>query len=178
MKIKLGKNSIVALFSTLIIGGLLFLIIPQYSKIKSATITLEEKKAELEYTLLKNSDEGWVSTKSENLTSKINELNAHGIKKIEALEFITSLEDEATEANLSGLQLQIPEFKEGSGLETLPIQITANGSWQQVLSYIINLEQSDYLFDIDEIQLTRAAVERDEPASFIKLQIMAKTYWR
>ncbi|MBU1148886.1 type 4a pilus biogenesis protein PilO [Patescibacteria group bacterium] len=168
----LNKNTLILAISFLAILVLICYIYPAFSLINEAKLTLDSKRAELEYTQKQNTDFALVKSSSEQIEERIEVISNLYVNGLNALDFISFLEEIATEIGLPdpGINMSVERISEQAA--TIPIQITLSGSFDKVINYLSQLEQSDYLIIPGEITMTKSG------DGLVTTQIMSNTYWR
>lgn len=171
-KLKLNKQNLSLFILFLLIGLIIYLIVPLYANIKENSQNLTQKRAELEYIQQKKTDK---TDKTVIIKERLAKLDSLFIKRQDALDFITTLEDIAAKLNLPEPEKNIPASQIEAGQTVIPIQISVNGSFEQTMQFIDELEKCHYLIDPSEIKMTKVT---SEESTYIKAQILATTYWQ
>lgn len=118
------------------------------------------------------------------------------IKKEEALNFITSLENISEKnginqrINLAGAaSINRGTEKNKVANETIPIQLSSTGSFYKQMLYLVNLESLNYYINVKSLEISNSSfrnsaalnvegVEGGESANDVSLQLLADTYWQ
>ena len=170
---KINKSNITFLVSSVAIIALIYFIYPTFNEISQSKEILNDKRAELEFIHGQNSDVAWVKTEAEKVENDLAEIYKQYVQGQNALEFITELENEAAQLDLADPRINIPGTQLDDLAEQIPVQITIIGSFQKLVQYIIELEKTDYLIDIEDIKFSLS----DSELGPLELEITSSTYW-
>lgn len=169
---------IVFLFSSLIGVFIVVLIIfvPAVKDIKkiSNTIILEKEDLESKYQrglLLKKIKKSADDIQEEKVT--IDQLYIETGKE---LEFVDAIEKQANQYNISlALQLNTDEIVNTGSIQILPLGMTLNGNFVQILNYLYELEKQSYYLNISSIDITNTS-GRDTISMSLDGTIYSKEY--
>ena len=156
-----------------------FIIIPTNQEITALNVRIKQKRIDLEerYYRAKNLSRYMKNLKK--IQPKMNLLDEIFISRNYELEFITTLEKEANDNQISQkISLNPPpENQNQSGL-----QLNARGAFKNLLKYLISLESLNYYININLLELTLAGGEEKNNEKNvsrpINLYISADTYWK
>jgi len=176
LKIKLNKDIVVQITLVFAIAVLIYLMIPYFAQIEELHSVINSKKAELEYTLAKNSDIGWINSQSAEIQEKILTIDNLYINKSEGLDFIAEIENLALSFGLSEPQKNIDDKEVTKEVTPITLQLTVNGDWQQIMQYINSLEKMEMIVDISDVKILSKKIDGNEQAS-IQAQLLTTTYW-
>ena len=199
-KLAANNNTILTLilgFACLAI--IFFVIVPSLQDILKLSNEIQTQREALEDMYqrgqnLKKTHEQFDQIQTE--TSKIKDLL---LKKGEELNFITSLEEVASQNNvIQNIQLDTNNINHQNGYATMPAKLNLSGRYQDILGYLIDLEKLNYYLNITHIALNsegsrsfssktrinpipleplRDAGE-DKAERLIRVTIDAVSYWR
>jgi len=167
------KQNLSLIILSVFIVLIIYFISPLYSAAKENSHILNQKKAELEYV---QQNKAAATDNTDLIKERLVALDNLFIKRQDALDFITTLEDIAAKLDLPEPEKNIPASQIEAGDTNIPIQISVNGSFEQAMQFIDELEKCQYLIDPYEIKMSKAS--SGESTTYIKTQILATTYWQ
>jgi Tfp pilus assembly protein PilO len=149
----------------LILGSLIyFLIIPSINEIKKIETEINNQRIDLEQRYIKGQSLRQLTENLKKIEPQISVLDEIFILQDRELEFITSLEELATRNNVEQtINLDLSQDKKESGYQTLPLQLTAQGNYLDLMNYLINLESLNYYININSISLSSSGSAKLSP---------------
>lgn len=158
-----------------------FVILPQIDNIKNTKNEIERQRVDLEKKYVQGQNLKKITENIKKVEEKIDDMEEIYVRQEEALEFVTSLEDIA-EKNSVDQRIELTPAKNNSnpriGYQKSPLQIAVNGRYQNVLSYLSDLETLDYYVNIDNTNMAKASSNKEPPESNVNLRIQAHIYWK
>ena len=187
IKLNLKKKiSISIVIFILIIGGLIyFVVMPTINDIKKMGEDIENQRIDLEQKYIKGQSLRQLTENLKKIEPQLVILDQIFIKQDYELDFITRLEEIAAQNNVSQtINLNTAKINKDKSYQTLPLRLSAQGDYKNMINYLINLEALDYYINIDSMDLTSAstklsaAPEAQTTFSNVNLTISANTYWK
>jgi len=184
------KNKIIAvsgIFTAIIIVCLFFFILPTIGKIKSAAAEIEDLKTGLENKYRSGQSLKQAAERIKKSKPLLDQVENSFLDWNGKLEFITYLESIA-QNNKVEETLEFPDRDSGAGngLKKSDVMITASGEFGNIVSYLYELEKSNYYLNIKTLELLSAdrvdqwntAASGKAGVKKIYLKLIAETYWR
>lgn len=179
-----AKNKIIAgvmLFSAAIIILLFLVIIPAVNDINAMSGDIEMKRIDLEEKYLRGQSLRKLAENLKNIEPRLNNLEEIFINKEDALELVTSLEEIAVKNNVAQkINLSMNKNAEQNGYEKIPLQIFAEGRFNNLFNYLLGIEGLNYYINITSIEIAspadKTALEAEKNKK-IKITVFADTYW-
>lgn len=171
------------------IAGLILVylvILPVVDDIKLLRAEIINQKIDLEKKLSQEKNMSKLSDKVEKIEPRLESLNEIFIDINRQLEFITTLEGTADRHNVS----QKIAFDPSSGTRELnyikaPLNITAQGSFNDLINYLVEIEKINYYINITSANFTaqniRASNQQPGDSGIntpVSLSLTALTYWK
>ena len=170
-----------------------FALIPTLNKIKTKRSEIVTQKIELEQKLNREKNMASLSAKVKKIEPFVDRLAEVYINQNRELEFITTLEGIASVNNISqSLNLNLDNSNTASGYKTVPLQISASGTYNDLLSYLISLETIKYYINVTSWQFLSSGTtvssghsvpddaDQNPPRAIphYTLRLAANTYWK
>ncbi len=187
------KNKITAsmiIFLALILSLIYFIVIPTIAEIKSMGTAIEAQREDLEKKYLKGQSLKQLTENLSKIEPKLELLDQIFINKNRELEFITSLENEANKNQITQkINLNAPEKTENQNFQKTNLQLFTKGGFINQLHYLINLEKLSYYINIKLLEISPAAIGKQNKADSqellpsagetnnLNMYINADTYW-
>jgi len=182
------KNKIIvsSLIFIIAIFCLIFLIVlPTIKEIKSISEDIEAQREDLEKKYIAGQDSKQLAENLEKIKPQLDLINKIFINKNRELEFITSLENEANKNRINQkINLNAPEEVINQPFQKNVLQLSSEGSFIDLLQYLMNLEYLNYYINIKSLELTSTSgggqnflPYQNNNANNINLSINADTYW-
>ncbi len=151
-KLKITISMIAVLIFIVII--ILFVIVPTINDIKNISSSIYQERIELEKKYLRGQLLKKTVSDFEAIKPQQDILDEIFIKDGEELRFVSILEDLADNNGVrQSLELQTKNIEEKKGIKYIPLKITVSGKFQQVMSYLNDLEMLKYYFNISDIRI-------------------------
>ncbi|MFH1171572.1 MAG: hypothetical protein V1778_03475 [bacterium] len=164
----------ILIFSSIVAAGTLawtlVLLLPLQHKLQQEHLAVynERIKNEVAKTQLKNLET--TQREYKRLSSTTEQLQHFFVSKTNVLSFISSLEASAAKTHVSQ---KIDNLQEPSGTtKNSTFQLHVSGTSLDVLSYISEIERSEYYLSISQIRMTRS-----EGASSVNLSLQVTVQW-
>jgi hypothetical protein len=123
---------------------------------------------------------------------EIHNLEKVWLKSGDELNFITDLESIASLNNVEQvINFDNTRFSSGSIVKTIPLELHLQGELDSLLSYINSIEQLDYYFSIEKIEIkdiTSSSVKKlskqiegeevEEAVERLSVKLSGSTYWK
>lgn len=164
-----------------------FIIIPTIDNIKETSQRINEQKLDLETRYLGGQRLKKLNEILKTIEPQINILDKIFISQNRELEFITTLEEVAYRNNITQ-KINLGEIQNSNNptYKTMPIQLTAQGKFDDQINYLKDLESLNYYINIDSIKLSRVSArsakqEEAEPMQAeqnINIAIQGLTFWK
>ncbi|MDO8668064.1 MAG: hypothetical protein Q7K35_03125 [bacterium] len=185
------KNKIIVMivgFVLIIFGLIYFIVVPTIEDIQTMSQKIEEQMVDLEKKYIKGSSLRQLTENLKKIEPKLSSLDQIFINKNRELEFITTIENEANNSQVSQkINLSSPKNIENQELQKNNLQLSTNGNFNNQLKYLINLESLSYYINVKSLELTPAAgnekttnqdqTETAGKSGVINMLIDADTYW-
>ncbi|MDP2737005.1 MAG: hypothetical protein Q8O59_04485 [bacterium] len=184
------KNKIIASlvgFIIIILSLIYFIVIPTIEDIKTMGQTIEAQREDLEKKYIKGQSLRQLTENLSKIEPKLEILDQIFINKNRELEFITSLENEANENQISQkISLSAPQQIANQNFQKTSLQLFTKGGFIRQLQYLMDLEHLSYYINIKLLELTPAgddapANQAVSPAYIetnrLNMLIDADTYW-
>ncbi|MDP3964099.1 MAG: hypothetical protein Q8Q20_00360 [bacterium] len=169
---------VVGLVVTLAMIG--FGFVPLYFGITDQSLALSEKRLDLALlqSQLKQSEQ---SDNESALKELDDDLNNYFIDRSEFLEFISTIEDLATEYAVAQT-IELSEFPETEQLVfEHPINVMLSGRFDQVLGMVDEMENQGYYLNFETVNVSRGgslpSIDSGDTTA-IKLSLSGKSFWR
>jgi len=132
-----------------------FLIYPSVFGIISISKEIEVERAGLEERYQEGMSIKRVYADYENIKNELSLMNSAILKVGEELKFITSLENIARDNNLTQkLDMDADSVKQFEGYQIMRISLSLNGSYEDLMNYLIQIEKMEYYINIDSIEMS------------------------
>jgi len=134
----------------------LFIVLPTIREIKRIQQEIHTERVDLERKYARGQLLRETLENFERIKPNKKKLDSIFILEGQELAFITTLEHIAAKNNVSqkiSLQAIGSEF---AGAEALPLTLSAQGSFQNVLQYLIDVERLNYYFNVNSLTMTGA----------------------
>jgi len=187
IKLNLKKKiSITLIIFILIISGLIyFVVMPTINDIKKMGEEIENQRIDLEQKYIKGQSLKQLTENLKKTEPQLVILDQIFIKQDHELDFITKLEEIATQNNVAQtINLDIAKINKDKSYQALPLRLSARGNYKNIMNYLISLEALNYYINIDSTDLSSASAkqsavpEGQTTFSNIGLTISANTYWK
>lgn len=147
-----------------------FIILPSCRDIKKVSSEIRDEREYLEKLYLRGQHLKEVKKNFKDIEPHINDLEKIFIAPGEEVGFITSLENLAADKGIEQkLELENLPTAKSKGeerimpYETLPLTITLQGTFPQLITYLIGLELLDYYVTINSLTIINASVKAATP---------------
>lgn len=192
------KNKIIVMiagFILIIFSLIYFIVIPTIKDIQTMGQKIEEQMVDLEKKYIRGNSLRQLTENLKKIEPKLSSLDQIFINKNRELEFITTIENEANNSQISQkINLSSPKIIENQEFQKNDLQLSVNGEFNEQLKYLINLESLNYYINIKLLELSSSprsgqtapsikrndqetSVSEKEPNN-INLSITADTYWK
>lgn len=170
------KIIINTLLSLAIIAGLsYFIILPASEDIKEIRSKISELRIDLEKKYIRGQSLRKLSESLKIIESQIPKLDEIFIKKSEAINFITALEEIAASANIEQeINLVSDHEKKTETHNKTPLQLSTTGSFTNQIEYLNKLESLNYYINIMSLEIIG---RHGEETNNINMNIFSNTYW-
>lgn len=163
------RNSVTTgLLSLGIVGIFIFGVFPLMSSVSIASQSLAQERVKA--AVAKDQEQNARATKLEytQLQERANTFQDFFISEEHLIDFIGAMENAALHA---GVQQDIQTLNPPLTEKQSPMQVTAHGTYPQLLQYLTNLQTLPYAVTIDQASFTQGDASTD-------LNIQATTYWK
>ena len=183
------KQKIIYLLTVFIaLSGIMiyFILLPAIDDIKKLRVEIINQKVDLEKKLSQEKNMTKLSDKIKKIEPQIDILEKIYINKNRQLEFITLLEGIADKQQVAQKIILNPdnETKELNYCK-IPLSIVAQGTYNNLINYLINLEGVNYYINIYSLSLNNSGQSGrtsrspgSEAEQNLVLRISAYTYWK
>ncbi len=185
-KIKTNKKIIINIFIFVILVFLIskIIIIPTINNIKKLRADIITQKIDLEKKIVREKNMNLLEEKFEKIEPEVIKFEQIFINQSRELEFITTLEDIASENHIKqkiNLNQKVASITES--YKKIPITLEIQGGFKNILEYLTNLESSNYYINIEIIEISKdngsLSSEMQQPSNeSVNLKITANTYWK
>lgn len=152
-----------------------FIIFPLMADIKSMSTEIEEKERKIKKKHQQKKLLAENKKKLEQIDSDSEVLNSFFVLDSKNLEFITKLEEVASNSNVEqDLRLITKEQSSKGFYRMIPLEIKTAGSMKSQLDYLVKLESLDEFIDIDYLAINSASSGEGSKADML---IRSDTYW-
>lgn len=183
-----NKNKIIistVLFLAYAFLTLYFVIFKSITDIKTIKRNILDQKINLEKNLIRDKNMAVLAKQLETIEPKLEKLNKIFINSSRELEFITTLENAANEAQVSQKIILSPDSSSKIGeYKKIPIKLSLNGNFKNLFNYLTRLEALPYYINIQSLILTKNKQNISSrtnagslPQGTISLEISADTFW-
>lgn len=188
------KNKIIATltgFVLIIFCLIFFIVIPTMRDIKTMGGTIEEQMMDLEKKYIKGNSLRQLTENLKKIEPKLDLLDQIFINKNRELEFITTLENEANNNRVAQkINLNSPDTAEKQEFQKNSLQLLAQGDFNKLLKYLMDLESLSYYINIKLLEITpitdsgktavnnQAAAATGNGTGNLNMLIDANTYWK
>lgn len=188
------KNKIIAMtvgFVLVIFGLIYFIVMPTMKDIKVMGQDIEWQKVDLEKKYIKGNSLRQLTENLKKIEPKLSLLDQIFINKNRELEFITTIENEANQAQVNQkINLSSPNVTENQEFQKNSLQLFIRGNFNNQLRYLTNLESLSYYINVKSLEFTPAAagataeINGQSPLAggtgdgSLNLLIDADTYWK
>jgi len=176
MKIEKKTNVSIIIFLVLIIFIIVFVVYPLMGEIKKGSQGLISEKNQLSVLGEQINSLGRFKILYKNLEEILEKIDGLFVNKEVPVDFIGFLE---RTANKSYIDIEISPLS-GGQTDTDPwpllvFQITADGSFSQILSFLEKIENSPYLIEIQSLTISQISGEKN-PAGNVKASFSFKVF--
>ncbi len=156
------------------------IIIPSINEIKNARKDIINQKNELEKKLNREKNLASLNENLKKIEPDVIFLNQIFIEKNKELEFITTLEGLAGKNNIEQtLYLNTDKSIKSNLYTKTPIDISAQGNYNDIIEYLKNLETLKYYLNIAGLSISfEGNQDSSAPHKKGRLQVSADTYWK
>jgi len=189
-KKKISYLSLVFISTSLLI--VYTILIPTLGAIKNKRVEIVTQKIELEQKLNREKNMASLSAKVKRIEPLSDRLTKIYINQNRELEFITTLEGIASANNISqSLNLDLDGRVVTGGYNTVAMEISASGTYSDVLAYLISLETMNYYISVTDWQLSSGGTvlsgssvlnagnqSSSRASEYYTLRLAANTYWK
>lgn len=166
-------------FALMIFALIYFIIMPTIKDIETMSRAIEEQKIDLEEKYVKGNSLRQLAENLKKIEPKLSLLDQIFINKNRELEFITTLENEASDSQVSQkINLSSPKATENQEFQKNSLKLFTKGGFNQQLRYLMNLESLAYYINVKSLELAPAAGGEKTETSGLNLFINADTYWK
>ena len=183
--------NLTTVFLSLVVGMLVFILLPTINAITNLQREILTKKIELEETLVKEQNMSKLNEKIKKIEPKLAEFNSIYIHENEELEFITALEELALANNVKQTLGLLTESAASEGEhKKIPLNIAAVGNFFNITNYLAELESLDYYISVEGFDLSsgnktlsgnslKVATPESIPTNdSVQLNLSAYSYWK
>lgn len=159
--------------------------------IKTMGGTIEEQMMDLEKKYIKGNSLRQLTENLKKIEPKLDLLDQIFINKNRELEFITTLENEANNNRVAQkINLNSPDTAEKQEFQKNSLQLLAQGDFNKLLKYLMDLESLSYYINIKLLEITpitdsgktavnnQAAAATGNGTGNLNMLIDANTYWK
>jgi len=165
-------------FIMLLLALLVLLDVPAMREIRLIANQVDEERVRLEKLYIRGQLQKNVQNNLKKIQDRIGFLDELMLQENQELQYITTLEQLATEENVAlainiGTADRVPEQL----FSTLAFSFELNGRWENMLKWIARVEGLHYYTNIEAITV---AIREDEDGKALrpgKMSIAAKTFW-
>ena len=156
------------------------IFLPTIEDIISLRKDIVFQKIDMEKKMSQNKNMTKLSEKLKIIEPELDILDSVFINKNRELEFITSLEGIANNFNLDQtLNLSFDRSTSEQGYKKIPISISINGTIENAVNYLVELESLNYHININNIEINqRNNLSPNDTNTIINLTFNAYTYWQ
>lgn len=186
------KNKIIVSmtgFILIIFSLLYFIVIPTVKDIKAMGNEIEEQRIDLEKKYIKGQSLRQLTENLKKIEPKLELLDKVFVNQNRELEFITSLENEASKNQVSQkINLGPAQATENKNFRKINLQLLVSGGFVGQLKYLMDLESLSYYINIKSLELSSTAPSADynsqnpliikRETGYTNLSINADTYWK
>lgn len=182
------KNIIIYLIIILCI--FYFFILPTASDIKDIRDNIIEKKIDKEKIINREKNISILSNKLKKIEPKIEKINNIFINQSRRREFIGTLEEVAIKSNVNNpIITPLDNQKEQGAYQEIPLTISAEGTYDNIIHYLLELEKMNYYINIQSLEIISSSKNINSQKSSlipgidkikqntITIKILANTYW-
>ena len=167
------------IFESLIIFGLGRFA---WQKIKQYRMNIVEQNLNIRQSMDREINAKKLSDKLNKIEPELENFSQIFINRNRELEFITTLENAATHNNVSQkIALDLAKNPDNQTLQKVPLALTAQGNYYNILKYLNELENLNYYLNIISLDFNSGVISTNADGGQtrnITLQIQANTYWR
>lgn len=169
---KLTKKMIInaTISFAIIIAITYFIIIPSRNDIKNTKNNIEQLRISLETKYIKGQSLRKISEGLKTIETEIPKLDKVFIKKSDAINFVTSLENIAIESNITQ-RISLTDEK-GGNYQKNALHLFTDGNFFNQTKYLQKLETIDYYININSLEIQKGSGEGN-----INMQVSSNTYW-
>jgi Tfp pilus assembly protein PilO len=167
------------IFSAILFVLINLVITPTISEIKDTKKNVVNQKNELEKKLNREKNLVTLNENLKKIGPEVDFLSQIFIDKDKELEFITTLEGIASKNSINqSLNLGTERsVKFGQYIKT-PIEISADGRYNDMVDYLINIENLKYYININSLDLVFDGQDASSKYKKGRIQISADSYWK
>lgn len=154
----------------IIIGLIYFIIIPSSGSIIDSKNNIEQLRINLEKKYIEGQNLKKISGSLKTIETEIPKLDKMFIKKSNAIDFITSLENIALKTGINQ-KINLTDNK-GGDYQKNNLNLFSNGDFINQLNYLNELESMDYYINIKSMEISRGSMKNN-----MNMQIFSDTYW-
>lgn len=182
---KLGLKEKIILINLVLLGisgGLIyFLILPNINDISKIKNEIDAQLIDLEVKYQRGQSIKKLNTNLKKIEPEMATLDQAFIKESEQINFITSLEELATKHNLKQKLTMGKAQKSSNSFKKIPLQISLEGSYLSMLSYLHSLEILDNYINISALEISSTSANIDENGmskNNLLMNLAVDTYWQ
>jgi type IV pilus assembly protein PilO len=183
---KLGLKEKILLINLVLLGisGCLvyFLILPNIDDINKIKKEIDAQLIDLEVKYQRGQSIKKLNANLKKIEPEIATLDQAFIKESEQVNFITSLEELATKNNLKQKLTMGKAQKSKNSFKKIPLQISLEGSYLPLLSYLHSLETLNSYVNISSIEISNTSAanidENGMSKNNIVMNLAVDTYWQ
>ncbi len=153
----------------------LFFIFKTVIDIKYLSESIYQQRVALEEKYLKGLSLKDTVTQLEETKQKLQNLNNILLPADDTLALITDLEQTAELYNINQ-NINLTETNKGKSFSSSEVNITVNGPYDKVLSYLTELDHKPYYLNIQIIKINTISNESNKP--YINLTLKGLVYWQ
>ncbi len=182
---KLGLKEKILLINLALLGVsgslIYFLIIPNIDDINRIKKEIDAQLIDLEVKYQRGQSIKKLNANLKKIEPEIATLDQVFVKESEQVNFITSLEELATKNNVKQ-KLSLGKAQNSkSSFKKVPLQISLEGGYLSILSYLHDLETSPNYINIKTIEITSTSANIDENGmtkNNLSVSLSVDTYWQ
>ncbi|OGY45456.1 MAG: hypothetical protein A2744_02095 [Candidatus Buchananbacteria bacterium RIFCSPHIGHO2_01_FULL_44_11] len=161
---------------TVVTGVIVYLVIvPTVIEIRKISQAIYNERLDLEKKYLRGQLLKKTIEDFEQIKPKKDQLTSAFLILGRELEFITSLEDIASQNQLiQNIQLNINEKKKREEFDEVPVTLTLQGNFLQTMNYLASLEKLNYYINLTSLKISAADQDQDSSTSLVTTILSGK----
>lgn len=171
-----------AIYALVIILLAYLAVLPLANQIKKVRLRIIDEKIKLLENQNKEKDINSLESQIAKYEPRIKTFDDIYVKENRELEFITSLEAAAKKNGVSqSISINPSGLNSEDEVKKNPLSLEAVGNYNDLMSYLRDLERSKYYINIRAISLTRISTPakgQENPENQLKMLIQADSYWK